>query len=78
MENRTYRKRRPPLGWLWTDEAAEHLGIHPNTLWRWRRDGYGPPCVQHGQRRFRYRVTDLNAWLDLEAGRISDSEYAAA
>lgn len=77
MEKRTYRRRRPPRGWLWTEDAAAHLGVHPQTLYRWRRDKYGPPCEQHGQRPYRYRITDLDAWLDLGAGRITEDEYAA-
>jgi excisionase family DNA binding protein len=78
MENKTYAKPKPPKGWLWTEDAAEYLGVHPTTLYRWRRDDYGPGYVQHGRRRYRYRIAELDRWLDLEASPIRDNEYAAA
>jgi hypothetical protein len=41
---------------LTTDEAAELLGVRPNTLEQWRCAGkYGL---------IRYRLRDLEAWLD--------------
>ena len=39
-------------------EVARILGIHPNTLWKWRNKGYGPMPVEIGARDdriYRYR-----------------------
>lgn len=47
---------------LSTPEAAQLLGVAPDTLkvWRWRRTG--PPSVRVG-RLVRYRSADLDSWL---------------
>lgn len=75
METKTYTKPNPPKGWLWTDDAADYLGVFFTTLYRWRRDGYGPTAVQHGRRRYRYRIADLDAFLagGDDASRAGDS-----
>jgi excisionase family DNA binding protein len=45
-------------------DAANILGVSPGTLSVWRSTGrYGLPFVKVG-RNVRYRVSDLNAWLD--------------
>ena len=44
-----------------TKEVARILGIHPNTLWKWRNKGYGPTPVEIGPRDdriYRYRKRD--------------------
>jgi excisionase family DNA binding protein len=49
---------------LTTDEAAELLGVRPNTLEQWRCAGkYGLRYLRVG-RLIRYRLRDLEAWLD--------------
>lgn len=45
-----------------TTEAAEHLGVHINTIRRWIKDG-DLPAVRLNRRRYRIRVSDLNAML---------------
>ena len=48
-------------------QAAEHLTVSPGTLSVWRSTGrYNLPFVKVG-RRVRYRLTDLNAWLEARA-----------
>ncbi|MFF7329747.1 helix-turn-helix domain-containing protein [Streptomyces sp. NPDC008150] len=59
----TTKLKPPPRGWLWSEDAADYLGVHFTTLYRWRRDHIGPPHMRHGQRRYRYRIADLDAWL---------------
>lgn len=78
MENKSNTKPEPPKGWLWTEDAAEKLGVHITTLYRWRRDDYGPRSKRHGRRRYRYEIAELDRWLDLEAAPIRNTEYAAA
>lgn len=43
--------------------AAPMIGVEPLTLKLWRRKGIGPPYVKFGNR-VRYRVADIEAWLD--------------
>ena len=48
-------------------QAAEHLTVSPGTLSVWRSTGrYNLPFVKVG-RMVRYRLTDLNAWLEARA-----------
>lgn len=69
------KPKPPPSGWLWTEGAAEYIGVGVTTLYRWRRDAYGPTSTQHGRRRYRYRITDLDAWMN---GNTADSDPNAA
>lgn len=50
-----------------TKEVARILGIHPNTLWKWRNKGYGPMPVEIGprdDRTYRYRRRDVERFID--------------
>lgn len=47
-----------------TVEVARVLGIHPATLATWRSQGRGPEFLKVGPRKVRYRVRDLDTWLD--------------
>ncbi|WP_329472640.1 helix-turn-helix domain-containing protein [Streptomyces sp. NBC_01723] len=58
------KPKPPPRGWLWTEDAADYLGLCVTTLYRWRRDQYGPASVQHGRRRYRYKIAELDAWMN--------------
>ena len=69
------RPKPPPKGWLWSEDAADYLGVHVRTLYRWRRDGIGPKGKQHGRRQYRYKITELDAWL---YGDHADTEPARA
>lgn len=44
-------------------EASDRLGIAVGTLRNMRSRGGGPPYVRVG-RRIRYRLVDLDRWLD--------------
>lgn len=53
--------------------AAERLGISRRTLEAWRSRGGGPRFVAHSRRLVRYRIADLDAWID-ERLRSSSSD----
>jgi hypothetical protein len=39
--------KTPTLAEYYTEaELAEELGVHPRTIWLWRRDGKGPPAFR--------------------------------
>jgi len=67
-----------PKGWLWTEDAADYLGVGTTTLYRWRRDNYGPQSTQHGRRRYRYRIADLDAWMNGESTEVKREPARAA
>lgn len=51
----------PP--WLTTKEAARYLGVHPDTLRRFRRLDRGPRFSAVGGRLIRYSLEELLRWL---------------
>lgn len=65
-----------PSGLLNQEEAARFLRVDKETLRRWDVRGVGPRRIQFGQRFVRYRISDLNAWLDGHAGAHSVGETA--
>ena len=46
-----------------TKEAAQHLGLSPRTLERYRVTGEGPQFVKY-ERLVYYRVSDLDEWQE--------------
>jgi len=48
---------------LSNSEAAEFLGMSPDTLPRWRWEGVGPAYLKVG-RSIKYRLADLEAFLN--------------
>ncbi|MET4130034.1 helix-turn-helix domain-containing protein [Roseovarius sp. MBR-6] len=44
-------------------EAAEFVGVTTETLYRWRKDGWGPKYSQINSRIVRYQKADLIAFL---------------
>jgi Helix-turn-helix domain len=44
-------------------DASQYIGCKPQTLRAWRHRKQGPPYIMLG-RAIRYRVQDLDAWLD--------------
>ncbi len=55
------------------DELAEYLGVPLRTLYAWRYRGEGPKGYKIG-RHIRYRLDDVEAWLE----RRSDDEKQAS
>ena len=45
-------------------EAAQILGIQPRTLENWRARRIGPSFLAISRRCVRYRLVDLEAWLN--------------
>lgn len=48
--------------WLSTEQAASHLGLKANTLYKWRRMSRGPKFFKNGSV-VRYRMEDLDDFL---------------
>ena len=49
-------------GLLSTKQAARLLGVHHNTLGKWRIRGIGPRFIKAGAT-VRYRGSDIETWL---------------
>lgn len=45
-------------------EVADRIGVHPDTLRAWRREGRGPNYVRVGGR-IGYFEHDVKGWLEL-------------
>ncbi|GGD27072.1 helix-turn-helix transcriptional regulator [Nocardioides daphniae] len=60
---------------LTIDQAAAYLSIPKATLytWRTRRVGYGPRAVKMGGN-LRYRLADLDAWIEEHAENFTDDD----
>lgn len=54
--------RRIPL--LTEIEAADYLQLTPRALQAWRYKGRGPRYVKISARAVRYRLEDLNGWIE--------------
>ncbi|WP_210480684.1 AlpA family transcriptional regulator [Naasia sp. SYSU D00948] len=52
---------------LSTSELAEYLGVAPQAIYDLRTSGRGPRAVHVG-RELRYRVSEIEAWIE----RLSD------
>jgi hypothetical protein len=51
-------------------QAAAHLGLkNPRTLAAWRLRRCGPPWHRLGKRTVRYRIGELDAWVQGNAAR---------
>lgn len=57
-------------------QAAEYLCISPGRLRNLKWMGRGPRSVTYGIRDVRFRIADLDAWLDQKAGIQSDPQPA--
>jgi excisionase family DNA binding protein len=49
-------------------ELSKYLQIPTQTLYGWRHEGFGPPALKVG-RALRYRLTEVDAWLEATSGR---------
>ena len=45
-------------------QAANFLGLNPRSLQAWRTRGGGPSYLRIGHRTTRYRMEDLEVWLE--------------
>jgi predicted DNA-binding transcriptional regulator AlpA len=45
-------------------DAGPYIGYSTHALRKWRREGTGPAYLQVGSRSIRYRVADLDNWLE--------------
>jgi hypothetical protein len=52
--------------------AAPYLGYTPAALRAWRHQGRGPAYIRHN-RSVRYRVADLDAWLEKHCVRTREN-----
>jgi excisionase family DNA binding protein len=49
------------------EECADYLGVHRETLLRWRKLGGGPPYLTVGPyERIRYRLSEVDSWIARE------------
>jgi hypothetical protein len=62
-----------------TDDACGYIGVPKATLltWRVRRPGYGPRAVKAGGR-LKYRLSELNRWLDAHEESFTEEQIEAA
>ncbi len=60
--DKNYRKLLDTV-FVTTIEAAEYLGLKPNTLAKMRVYGTGPEYRKHG-RYVRYHIDELNHWSE--------------
>jgi len=51
-------------------QVAVRLGVSARTIEGWRARGVGPPFLRLSARAVRYRVSDLEQWLDQR--RVAD------
>ena len=70
-----------PLRLVPNAEAAELLGVRPQTLRKWRCLGGGPPYIRLGRglgARVAYRPADLNEWLLMHTFASTSEEGAGS
>lgn len=63
--------------WLDRDAAAKYVGLTVDTLAQMATRGTGPKYSKPSKRIVRYRVSDLDAWLDA-ARRTSSHDGGAS
>ena len=58
---------------LWSiAEVAHYLGVSKDTIYGWRKSGYGPPASKVGKH-LRWRPVDVTEWID----RLRQTEPSA-
>src|SRR6478672_9611146 len=62
-----------------TEDACGYLGVPKATLltWRVRRPGYGPRAVKAGGR-LKYRLSELDRWLNAHEESFTEEQVEAA
>lgn len=51
-----------------TKQLAQYLGIAASTIFQYRADGTGPQYIKLGHL-VRYRISDVEKWLDTKTPR---------
>lgn len=64
-------KQPPAKALLDTPQAAEYLSVAPHTLAVWRMKGKGPRYVRLNSVAIRYKITDLDAYIEACAVRVA-------
>jgi len=70
----------PGRGVIDQNAAAQYLDVEPRTLEAWRSRGIGPQFVRYSRRCVRYRVSDLERWVETHLVRApidSGGEHSA-
>jgi len=60
---------------LTNEQAAELLGVRPNTLEIWRVKGQGPAYRKIGRRSVRYAESDLLAFIEAGTRQSTSQEF---
>ena len=55
--------RSNPPHYMTTDECAAFLKLSPERLYQMRKEGGGPPFCQPTPRTVRYRLADVESWM---------------
>jgi len=53
---------------LTVNQVADLLSLHPRTIWRMVSAGDLPAPIGIGRRAKRWRLVDLQTWMDQQAG----------
>ncbi len=61
---------------LTSEAAAKLMSISPATLRLWRHKGHGPAYVRISTVSVKYRLEDIQAWIDAHRVTTSESEVA--
>jgi excisionase family DNA binding protein len=49
---------------LTVEEVADRLGVSKYTLYKWRKDGFGPSFLRLRGNDVRYEENDLREWIE--------------
>jgi len=64
-------KSSQPSQLLTPQQLAEYLQKPPKTLAEWRSRGVGPKYLKPGGHDVRYRLSDVEAWLDEQGAGVT-------
>jgi hypothetical protein len=62
--------------WVTTGPAAEALGVHPNTLGRWYREGLVTPVATTARGQTRWDIADLKRQINTLNARRARAAHA--
>ena len=61
-----------PKRLLTTPDLCDYLQVSPNLVYSWRYQGIGPKAIKVGGS-LRWRLSDVEAWLDLRTSAQSEA-----